>query len=400
MIRTQSLKYSSYKRALSHLPQRLYLSQFNFDGIPRQSGETVHNINEHIFSVAPMMQYTDRHMRFLMRLITSKAVLYTEMVAANALVRTDEPLRFLEAEMGVENPMVLQLGGADPGQMKEASKIGYNAGYKEININVGCPSDKVAGAGCFGAALMLRPDLVSELSLCVGEATGRPATIKCRIGVDDKDSYEELTSFVRQVSEIGKVNHFIVHARKAVLGAKFSPDYNRKVPPLKYDFIYRLVQDFPHLKFSINGGVHTYEDVQQHLKNGVVGVMVGRSVVDSPYYWRNIDSMLYDRSRREILQSYCAYADFIEATQGPKTRRTLMKPVLNLFAGAHRGRIFRTMLDSLIRQPNLSVGTVIAKAAECVPEEQLDSLTPVSVTMEQMEVSSGFGYSEVEQDSK
>ena len=184
-----------------------------------------HNMEKHIFSVAPMMEYTDRHMRYLMRLISAKSTLYTEMVTANALVRTDEPNKYLEAELGVENPVVLQLGGACPKQVKQASEIALKAGYQEINLNVGCPSEKVAGAGCFGAALMLQPQLVSELALAIGEVTGQPATVKCRIGVDDADSYEQLAAFINRVSLVGHVRHFIVHARKAVLGGNFSPGW-------------------------------------------------------------------------------------------------------------------------------------------------------------------------------
>ena len=220
---------------------------------------SVENIDQHIFSVAPMMDYTYAYQRYLQRLISAESVLYTEMITANTLTRTDMPERYLEAAFDVEEPLVLQLGGSDPHQMGEASKIAVKYGYKEININAGCPSEKVSDQGCFGAALMLKPDLVAELSLSIGEALGRPATVKCRIGVDDQDSYEGLVEFIRRVSEKGKVQHFIIHARKAVLGGKFSPDDNRKIPPLKYHYVYQLVKDFPHLYFTLNGGALTLE---------------------------------------------------------------------------------------------------------------------------------------------
>lgn len=338
---------------------------------------TTISMEQHILSVAPMMEYTDRHMRFLMRLISSKSTLYTEMVTANALIRTDTPSRFLEAEMHIEHPLILQLGGACPVQMKQAAKIAVSAGYKEINLNVGCPSDKVAGSGCFGAALMLKPALVAELASAIGEVTGQPATVKCRIGVDDADSYEQLADFVGQVRDAGQVKHFIVHARKAVLGANFSPEYNRKVPPLKYNMVYSLVQDFPDLAFSINGGVQTYDDVVTHLKHGVVGVMIGRAVVNNPFYWRNVDSLLYKAqdpglNRREVLSKYADYCERIEREQGKKVRRALLKPVLNMFTGEANGKVFRCILDDLVRQTDVSVGSVILKATECLSDFILD----------------------------
>lgn len=220
------------------------------------------------------------------------------MVTTNAIIRSGDALRFLQANMEVEDPLVLQLGGSDPVQMREASKAAHEYGYKEININIGCPSEKVSGAGCFGAVLFLNPDLVTELALAVGEGTGKPATIKCRIGVDSKSSYEDLCAFIRQVSEVGKVEHFIIHARIAVLGAKFSPHDNRTIPPLKYDIVYQLVRDFPLLQFSLNGGVDSVENVQSMLQQQprLHGVMVGRAVVSNPFAWSAVDSLIYNKS--------------------------------------------------------------------------------------------------------
>ena len=217
-------------------------------------------IGQHLFSVAPMMEYTDRHQRRLQRLLTRRAVLYTEMVTTNALVRSEDMLRFLRADFEAESPLVLQLGGSDPQQMLKAARAAYAYGYREINLNVGCPSEKVAGAGCFGAALMLNPPLVVALCTSIAEATGRPATVKCRIGVDDQDSYPHLAAFVQSVSEGAGVRHFIVHARKAVLNANFSPHDNRTIPPLRYDVVRSLVRDFPHLHFTLNGGVGSLEE--------------------------------------------------------------------------------------------------------------------------------------------
>lgn len=258
---------------------------------------SVNEISQHKFSVAPMMDYTDRFQRFFQRLLSKHAVLYTEMVTTNAIVhrhKNQEKQRDLEPNVPIEEPCVLQVGGNDPIQMKDAAVIAINDyGYKQININCGCPSEKVAGAGCFGAQLMLYPNLVSELALSIGEVLNRPATIKCRIGVNDMESYEELYKFIDLVSSKAKVTHFIIHARKAILNAKFSPEDNRKIPPLKYDYVYRLVKDFPQLFFTLNGGVQDIESSNTHLEQGVHGVMVGRSVINNPFYWRNIDSKIY-----------------------------------------------------------------------------------------------------------
>ena len=190
--------------------------------------------------------------------------------------------------------VVLQLGGSNINHMKTASKIAaHQYGFKEININCGCPSDKVAGEGCFGAALMLNSQLVCELANSVSDATSKPATIKCRIGVNDEDSYEQLYKFIYEISSKARVQHFIIHARKAILGAKFSPADNRKIPPLKYDYVYRLIHDFPYLLFTINGGIKSYDDIVIHQKNNVYGVMVGRAAVEDPWRWRWVDSKVY-----------------------------------------------------------------------------------------------------------
>ena len=364
--------------------------------INSNSNDKVFDIKQHKFSIAPMMEYTDRHMRTLQRLMSSEAVLYTEMVTTNALVRNaHDTRRFLGWDYNVEEPLVLQLGGSDPGQMKIASKIANNEGYNQININCGCPSDKVAGAGCFGASLMLKPDLVAELSLAVGEATGRPATIKCRIGVDDNDSYDQLVNFIRTVSEVGKVTHFIVHARKALLGGKFSPEDNRKIPPLKYDYVYNLVKDFPHLHFSINGGINTMEEIKLHLEKGVAGVMVGRAVINFPYYWRSIDSQIYNKpdamlSRREIIERYSTYAQHIENTEGQRARRALMKPILNLFSGEPNGKLFRRIMDSTINELSIPIEQVITSSIQCLRDTTLDSTEPNKVSKSSAETLSIF----------
>lgn len=325
---------------------------------------------KHIFSVAPMMEYTDIHQRFLFRQLSKHSVLYTEMVTANTLCRgTPEVIqRHLAADFPIEDLVVLQLGGSDPSQMAQAAKIAVDYGYKEINLNVGCPSDKVAGKGCFGAALMRDPSLVATLCQSISTSTGVPTTVKCRIGVNDNDSYEELHNFIHTINSKAQVTHFIVHARKAILNANFSPDDNRKIPPLNYDFVYKLLQDFPQVQFTINGGVNTIEDAQLHLAAGVGGVMVGRAVVNTPFHWRSVDSELYcdettpRKSRREVMEAYAQYALQVEASEGARCRNVLMKPVLGMFAGAHNGRLFRRRIDELMRDKDKFIGDVMMEA--------------------------------------
>jgi tRNA-dihydrouridine synthase A len=247
------------------------------------------------FSVAPMMEYTDHYQRKFQRLLSRKTVLYTEMITGHALIHSPHPNKLLLADFVDEEPIVLQLGGSDPAILQKAATIAVNYGYKEINLNVGCPSEKVAGNGCFGAALMLQPQLVANICTKISEVTPLLPTVKCRIGVDNQDSYEELKQFITIISQQSPVQHFIIHARKAILTGKLTPDQNRKIPPLKYEFVYQLVQDFPHLKFSINGGIQTIEEAISHLvENKVHGVMVGRAIVNQPYQWRLVDSLLYN----------------------------------------------------------------------------------------------------------
>ena len=261
------------------------------------------------FAVAPMMDYTDPHQHVFQRLLSHHSILYTEMVCATTLIH-GEPERHLKGYLEhvpekERYKTVLQLGGACPDNMGQAAKIASSYGYSEININSGCPSDKVAGSGSFGATLMYKPLLVAQLAQSISQYTGRPATVKCRIGVDDQDSYEQLAEYIHIVHTYGGVEHFIVHARKAVLNANFSPADNRKIPPLKYDFVYRLVRDFPSLRFTLNGGVDTYEAINEHFANGAHGVMVGRSAVGAPFQWSAVDSKVYGvpdpgRTRRQV----------------------------------------------------------------------------------------------------
>ena len=371
------------RQPLSFASKRFRMLAMSVDG----NENKVLNIKQHVISIAPMMDYTDTHMRKLQRMITKEAVLYTEMVVANALIRTDNPFKFLDCDFSIEEPLVLQLGGGDPKQMFDAAKIATQYGYKQINLNVGCPSEKVAGAGCFGASLMLNPILVSELCIAIKEATGRSATVKCRIGVNENDSYENLCQFITTVSNKGCVDHFIIHARKAILNAKFSPEDNRKIPPLKYDYVYRLVKDFPKLYFTINGGINNINDAKIHLSHGVTGVMIGRAVINSPYNeWRNIDSLLYNKltspssqdvwNRRKILEKYAEYARNVTDKEGKKARRAVVKPLLNLFSGEPNGKLFRVIVDDIIKDDTIPIDKVIFQAQTCLHTATLDLLQP------------------------
>lgn len=323
----------------------------------------------------------DRHFRFFLRLLSKRMVLYTEMITAPTLYHNkDSRDRFLKFNAPAEHPVVLQLGGSDPFLLSEASRIALPYNYDAINLNCGCPSERVSGRGCFGAALMREPERVADICTAMGEGSeGRiPITVKCRIGVDDEDSYEQLAEFVRRVSCASPVRHFVVHARKAILGG-LSPDQNRRVPPLKYPFVYRLCKEFPHLRFTLNGGVLSYEDVETHLKEGVHGVMVGRAIIARPFYWSDIDARLYGAvgenpglTRGEILHQYGAYAEEEDVREGGRLRRLLTKPVHHLFAGEPMGKRFRAALDQALLDPTLGVRQVLETATAVLPPALLE----------------------------
>ncbi|MFK7891842.1 MAG: tRNA dihydrouridine(20/20a) synthase DusA [Granulosicoccus sp.] len=238
-------------------------------------------------SVAPMMELTDRHYRYLARLLSKHTLLYTEMLTSSAVIHGDR--EYLLGKQHVEEPVVLQLGGADPAQMATAASIGEEWGYQEINMNVGCPSDRVK-AGRFGACLMAEAALVRDVVSAMQMAVSIPVSVKCRLGIDRDDSYASLESFVNTVMHSG-CRHFIVHARKAWLDG-LSPRENRSVPPLRYEYVYRLKQQFPHLHITINGGVETLEQALEHLQQ-VDGVMIGRAAYYRPAILTEADRLLF-----------------------------------------------------------------------------------------------------------
>jgi len=224
-----------------------------------------------LLAVAPMMELTDRHYRYLARLLTRHTLLYTEMLTSEAIIHGDR--QYLLGKHDEEDPVVLQLGGSDPQQMATAAGIGEQWGYQEINMNVGCPSDRVK-AGRFGACLMAEPELVGETVARMRDSVSIPVSVKCRLGIDREDSYEALSGFVQEVSASG-CEHFIVHARKAWLDG-LSPKQNRCIPPLRYEYVYQLKEQFPDLHITINGGIDSMADTHKHLQH-VDGVMIGRA---------------------------------------------------------------------------------------------------------------------------
>lgn len=246
------------------------------------------HLDEHRkLAIAPMMELTDRHYRYLARLLSRHTLLYTEMLTSGAVIHGDR--EYLLGKHEVEGPVVLQLGGSEPEHMSQASRIGEQWGYQEININCGCPSDRVK-AGRFGACLMAEPEQVRDIVGAMRHSVSVPVSVKCRLGIDRDDSYEALESFVRTVADSGCV-HFIVHARKAWLDG-LSPKQNRTVPPLRYDFVYRLKQEFPQLHISINGGIESLDDTLAHLQQ-VDGVMIGRAAYYTPAMLADADSTIF-----------------------------------------------------------------------------------------------------------
>ena len=243
------------------------------------------NYQSHRFSVAPMMDWTDRHCRVFHRTLTKRALLYTEMVTADAVIHGDRER--LIGFSGEEHPIALQLGGSAPGKLAEAARIAAAFGYDEINLNVGCPSDRVQ-EGRFGACLMAEPDLVAE---CVSAMLQtQPLTVKCRIGIDDQDAEADLSRFIDTVADAG-CSTFVVHARKAWLKG-LSPKENREIPPLDYDRVYRLKARRSELTIIINGGIETIADAQKHLEH-VDGVMLGRAAYQNPCLLADVDSEIF-----------------------------------------------------------------------------------------------------------
>lgn len=341
------------------------------------------------FSVAPMMDYTDRHFRYFFRLLSRRAVLYTEMVVANSIVyNPDNVERWLGcvdgAEFGAPRD-VLQLGGSAAEPLKTASRRALEFPYSAVNLNCGCPSERVAGSGAFGASLMREPEHVASLCAAMLEGTRGelPVTVKCRIGVDDDDSYEALRRFVDVVSGAG-VQHFVVHARKAILNMHLTPHQNRNVPPLRPEMVYALADEFEpaRVRFTLNGGIVSVAQARECLERAprLAGVMVGRDVTNRPFHWAHSERALYGGgaahaapTRGEVLAAYAAYARRELRERGAR-ESALIKPLHNLFHGAPGARGFRRALAQLTAEhgAGAAVDGIEAAAEGAVPIDVLN----------------------------
>ena len=302
-------------------------------------------MNHSLVSVAPMMDWTDKHCRYFYRLISKNVQLYTEMITTKAILRGDKN-RLLDFN-GIENPLVLQLGGSDPKEMAECAIIAEDWGYDEVNINVGCPSDRVL-SGSFGACLMKEPKLLAQCVEAMIERCGIPITVKHRIGIDDMESYDQLSDFVSLISQKG-CQHFIVHARKAWLTG-LSPKENRTIPPLNYPWVYQLKKDFPKLKFTINGGIETCQDIAGHLDQ-VDGVMLGRSIYHNPFLLEQIEVEIFKSKestldREHILRQYMSY--IAEQSKLGVPVRSMSRHILGLYHGEANAKLFRRLLSGKV----------------------------------------------------
>ncbi|QXP22189.1 tRNA dihydrouridine(20/20a) synthase DusA [Actinobacillus pleuropneumoniae serovar 8 str. 405] len=314
------------------------------------------------FSVAPMLDWTTRHCRYFHRQFSRHALLYTEMITAPAIIHAKYDL--LEYDPS-ENPVALQLGGSDPAQLAHCAKLVEERGYAEINLNVGCPSDRVQN-GMFGACLMAKADLVADCIKAMQDAVQIPVTVKHRIGIDDLDSYEFLCDFIEKVQPYS--NDFIVHARKAWLSG-LSPKQNREIPPLDYECVYQLKRDFPHLNISINGGIKTIEEIKRHLAF-VDGVMVGREAYQNPSLLGEIDSQIFGENQplvtaREAVEKMLPY--IAVQTQKGVYLNHIVRHMLGAFQNCKGARQWRRHLSENATKQGAGV-EVVEQALSFVQE--------------------------------
>lgn len=317
-------------------------------------------------SIAPMMDWTDRHDRFFLRLISRRALLYTEMVTTGAVLHGDRE-RLLGFDPS-EHPLAVQLGGSEPAELAEAARITEGFGYDEVNLNVGCPSDRVQ-SGRFGACLMLEPDLVARCVEAMREAVSVPVTVKCRIGVDYQAPEVALPAMARAVREAG-CKTLIVHARKAWLQG-LSPKENRDIPPLDYPLVYRLKEAMPEMEIIINGGITTLDEVETHLAH-TDGAMLGRAAYQNPYVLAEVDTRFYGDarpplSRHEVLEAFLPYVQR-ELARGTHLH-AMSRHILGLFQGQPGARAFRRHISENAPRPGAGVD-VIRDAMALVSRDQ------------------------------
>ena len=336
-----------------------------------------------LFSIAPMIDKTSRHFRHFLRLLTKRAVLYTEMVTAPAIIHGKRGMLLDFAES--EHPLILQVGGDDPAELAEAVRIAEGWGYDEYNLNVGCPSDKVQ-KGSFGACLMADPQRVAEIVAAMAAVTRKPISVKHRVGIEGfgyrRESFEELVEFVKIVAAAG-CERFIGHARMAMLEG-LSPKENRSVPPIRYADVHRLKQLYPNIRIELNGQVRSFTDAAEHLAQGVDGIMIGRASYENPLLMAGLDAFeaawnqggavnptaaiqagqqaVADLDRPQIVREYAEYVD-VFARQGLNPR-SLIWPILELFPGIRGSRRFKQILS----QPYTSGAAVVDLVAQALQE--------------------------------
>ncbi|ASU21333.1 tRNA dihydrouridine(20/20a) synthase DusA [Vibrio qinghaiensis] len=316
-------------------------------------------------SVAPMLDWTDRHCRYFHRLLSSQTLLYTEMVTTGAIIHGKGDFLAYNEE---EHPVALQLGGSNPQDLAHCAKLAQQYGYDEINLNVGCPSDRVQN-GRFGACLMAEPQLVADCVAAMKSVVDIPVTVKTRIGIDDMDSYEFLTDFISLVSEKGGCEQFTIHARKAWLSG-LSPKENREIPPLDYSRAYQLKKDFPRLVIAVNGGVKTLAEVSEHLQH-LDGVMIGREAYQSPYLLAEVDQTIFGmdtpiKKRSQIIEEMFPYIER-QLAQGSYLGH-ITRHMLGMFQNMPGARQWRRYISENAHKPGAGIEVVQAALAK-IPKE-------------------------------
>ncbi|MEC7766696.1 MAG: tRNA dihydrouridine(20/20a) synthase DusA [Pseudomonadota bacterium] len=311
---------------------------------------------DHRFCIAPMMDWTDRHDRVFLRLFTTRALLYTEMVTSAALEHGDA--NYLLKHHASEHPVALQLGGSNPKELAKAAELGEQACFDEINLNVGCPSGRVQ-SGKFGASLMADPQIVSNCVSAIKQSTRLPVTVKCRIGVDDKDTHADLVNFINVVAT-GGCELFVIHARKAYLQG-LSPKENREIPPLNYERVFAVKQEFPELSFIINGGITSINEALSLLEK-VDGVMIGREAYNNPYFLREVDNRIFgdltsEKSRTDYLYQYLPYIES-QLTDGASLHH-MTRHLMGLFKGQKGGKLYRRHLSEYSHKKEASINVLL-----------------------------------------
>ncbi|MDE1226523.1 tRNA dihydrouridine(20/20a) synthase DusA [Vibrio aestuarianus] len=316
-------------------------------------------------SVAPMLDWTDRHCRYFHRLLSSQTLLYTEMVTTGAIIHGKGDFLAYNEE---EHPLALQLGGSNPTDLAHCAKLAQERGYDEINLNVGCPSDRVQN-GRFGACLMAEPQLVADCVAAMKDVVDIPVTVKTRIGIDDMDSYEFLTDFISLVSEKGGCEQFTIHARKAWLSG-LSPKENREIPPLDYPRAYQLKKDFPHLVIAVNGGVKTLAEAKEHLQH-LDGVMIGREAYQSPYLLAEVDQQIFGldtpiKKRSQVVEEMYPYIER-ELANGAYLGH-ITRHMLGIFQSMPGARQWRRYISENAHKAGSGIEVVQAALAK-IPKE-------------------------------